>query len=80
MTEPTTEQRARMIVIKYLEVPAVKVTDNAHLQNDLGADSLERIELIMAFEEEFNITVPDADLSSISTFGDLVAYIDQASQ
>jgi len=59
-------------------VDAEKVTDTASFIEDLGADSLDTVELVMAFEEEFGIEIPDDAAESIVTVGDAVKYIDKA--
>ena len=61
-----------------MNVDAEKVTDNASFIEDLGADSLDTAELVMAFEEEFGIEIPDDAAESIVTVGDAVKYIDKA--
>jgi acyl carrier protein len=57
----------------------VKVTDNASFIDDLGADSLDTVELVMAFEEEFEIEIPDDAAENIQTFGDAVSFINKVS-
>jgi len=64
-------------VVDHLNVDADKVTDNASFIEDLGADSLDTVELVMAFEEEFGIEIPDDAAESIVTVGDAVKYIDK---
>ena len=73
-----TAERVKKIVIEHLNVDADKVTDNASFIEDLGADSLDTVELVMAFEEEFGIEIPDDAAESIVTVGDAVKYIDKA--
>jgi acyl carrier protein len=68
----------KKIVVEHLNVDAEKVTDNASFIEDLGADSLDTVELVMAFEEEFGIEIPDDAAESIVTVGDAVKYIDKA--
>ena len=70
--------RVKKIVVEHLNVDAEKVTDNASFIEDLGADSLDTVELVMAFEEEFGIEIPDDAAESIVTVGDAVKYIDKA--
>jgi len=60
-----------------LDVNEEEVTPTASFVEDLGADSLDQVELIMAFEEEFDIEIPDEDAEKISTVGDAVGYIDE---
>jgi acyl carrier protein len=62
-------------VIEHLNVEAEKVTENASFIDDLGADSLDTVELVMAFEEEFNVEIPDDAAESIVTVGDAVKFI-----
>jgi len=67
--------RVKKIVIEHLNVDADKVTENASFIDDLGADSLDTVELVMAFEEEFNVEIPDDAAESIVTVGDAVKFI-----
>ena len=73
-----TAERVKKIVVEHLNVDAEKVTDNASFIEDLGADSLDTVELVMAFEEEFGIEIPVDAAESIVTVGDAVKYIDKA--
>jgi acyl carrier protein len=73
-----TADRVKKIVVEHLNVDAEKVTDKASFIEDLGADSLDTVELVMAFEEEFGIEIPDDAAESIVTVGDAVTYIDKA--
>ncbi|MEQ1756103.1 MAG: acyl carrier protein [Micropepsaceae bacterium] len=68
-------ERVKKIVIEHLNVEAEKVTENASFIDDLGADSLDTVELVMAFEEEFNVEIPDDAAESIVTVGDAVKFI-----
>jgi acyl carrier protein len=72
-----TAERVKKIVVEHLNVDADKVTENASFIEDLGADSLDTVELVMAFEEEFGIEIPDDAAESIVTVGDAVKYIDK---
>ena len=74
-----TDSRVREIIINELGVEAEKVTDEASFVEDLGADSLDTVELVMAFEEEFGIEIPDDAAETIQTFGDAVKFINDAS-
>ena len=67
--------RVKKIVVEHLGVDAEKVTDNASFIDDLGADSLDTVELVMAFEEEFDLEIPDEDAEKITTVGDAISYI-----
>ncbi len=79
MSEPT-EARVREIIINELGVEPEKVTDEASFVEDLGADSLDTVELVMAFEEEFGIDIPDEDAEQMRTVGDAIAYLKENSQ
>ncbi len=70
-------ERVKKIVIEHLGVDAAKVTENASFIDDLGADSLDTVELVMAFEEEFNVEIPDDAAEKIVTVKDAVDFIDQ---
>lgn len=74
-----TVERVKNIVVENLGVEADKVTDAASFIDDLGADSLDTVELVMAFEEEFGIEIPDDAAETILTVADAVKFIDQAS-
>ena len=67
--------RVKKIVVEHLNVEAEKVTENASFIDDLGADSLDTVELVMAFEEEFNVEIPDDAAEKIQTVGDAIAFI-----
>ena len=69
------EDRVRKIVVEHLGVEESKVTETASFIDDLGADSLDTVELVMAFEEEFGIEIPDDAAETIQTFGDAVNFI-----
>lgn len=68
-------ERVKKIVIEHLGVDAAKVTDNASFIDDLGADSLDTVELVMAFEEEFSVEIPDDAAEKIITVKDAVDFI-----
>ena len=70
-------ERVKKIVIEHLGVDAEKVTIEASFIDDLGADSLDTVELVMAFEEEFGIEIPDDAAETIQTFGDAVKFIEK---
>ena len=74
MSEPT-EARVREIIVNELGVEPDKVTDEASFVEDLGADSLDTVELVMAFEEEFGIDIPDEDAEQMRSVGDAIAYL-----
>ena len=69
-------ERVRKIVIEHLGVDEAKVTDNASFVDDLGADSLDTVELVMAFEEEFGIEIPDEDAEKITRVKEAIEYIE----
>ena len=72
-----TAERVQKIVVEHLGVEADKVTQEASFIDDLGADSLDIVELVMAFEEEFDIEIPDDSAEHILTVGDAVNYIQE---
>lgn len=72
------ESKVKAIIVDKLGVEESQVTMDASFAADLNADSLDTVELIMEFEKEFNITIPDEDTQKISTVGDAVAYIEKA--
>ena len=67
--------RVKKIVVEHLGVDEAKVTETSSFIDDLGADSLDTVELVMAFEEEFNIEIPDDAAEKIQTVGDAVSFI-----
>ena len=69
--------RVKKIVVEHLGVDEDKVADSASFIDDLGADSLDTVELVMAFEEEFGIEIPDDAAETIQTFGDAVNFISE---
>ncbi len=68
-------ERVKKIVIEHLNVDAGKVIDTANFIDDLGADSLDTVELVMAFEEEFGVEIPDDAAETIVTVGDAVRFL-----
>ena len=74
-----TEQRVKKIVVDHLGVEESEVKLEASFIDDLGADSLDIVELVMAFEEEFGVEIPDDAAEKITTVGDAVTYIDEHS-
>ena len=74
-----TEQRVKKIVVDHLGVEENDVKLDSSFIDDLGADSLDIVELVMAFEEEFGVEIPDDAAEKISTVGDAVTYIDEHS-
>ena len=75
-----TEARVKEIIINELGVEPEKVTDDASFVEDLGADSLDTVELVMAFEEEFGIEIPDEDAEKITRVKEAVEYIESHSK
>ena len=73
------EERVKKIIVEQLAVDAAEVTPQAQFVQDLGADSLDTVELVMALEEEFDIEIPDEDAEKIKTVGDAVTYIKEKS-
>ena len=68
--------RVKAIIVDKLGVEESEVTNEASFTNDLGADSLDTVELIMEFEKEFNISIPDDKAETIATVGDAISYIE----
>ena len=68
-------QKVKQIIIEKLGVEESEVTPEASFTNDLGADSLDTVELIMEFEKEFNISIPDDQAENISTVGQAISYL-----
>ena len=72
-------ERVKKIVVEHLGVDADKVVESANFIDDLGADSLDTVELVMAFEEEFGVEIPDDQAETITTVGDAVKFLEKAS-
>jgi acyl carrier protein len=77
MAEKTTQERVKDIIVEQLGVNAEQVTPEAKFIEDLGADSLDTVELVMAFEEEFGAEIPDEDAEKLQTVGDVIKYIEE---
>jgi acyl carrier protein len=73
-------ERVKKIVVKHLGVEAEKVTENASFIEDLGADSLDTIELVMVFEDEFGCEIPDDAAETILTVGDAIKFLEKNAQ
>ena len=74
------KEKVVAIIVDKLGVDAAEVKDEASFTNDLGADSLDTVELIMELEKEFGVTIPDSDAEKFQTVGDAIAYIENASK
>jgi acyl carrier protein len=74
----STFDKVKKIIVEQLGVDESEVTPEASITDDLGADSLDQVELVMAFETEFNIDIPDEEAEKIKTVGDAVARVDAA--
>lgn len=72
--------KVKAIIVDKLGVDEKEVTPTASFTNDLGADSLDTVELIMEFEKEFNIAIPDDQAEKIGTVGDAIAYIEASAK
>lgn len=75
MASAETAEKVKSIIVEQLGVPSEEVTDDASFIEDLGADSLDIVELVMALEEEYDIEISDEDAEKIQTVGDAVTYI-----
>ena len=73
----TIAERVKKIIVDKLGVEESQVTSEASFTTDLGADSLDTVELIMEFEKEFNISIPDEQAETITTVGQAIAYLDE---
>lgn len=71
------ESKVKAIIVDKLGVDESEVVTEANFTNDLGADSLDTVELIMEFEKEFDVSIPDEDAENIATVGDAVKYLQQ---
>ncbi|MEM9481024.1 MAG: acyl carrier protein [Verrucomicrobiota bacterium] len=76
MSEANIEEKVKEIIVEQLGVNPEQVTREAKFIEDLGADSLDTVELVMAFEEEFNVEVPDEEAEKLQTVGDVITYIE----
>ena len=74
MTEEISN-KIKKIITDHLGIDASKLTEDSNFVNDLGADSLDTLELVMAFEEEFNFEIPDSEAEKITTVGDAIKFI-----
>ncbi|MBA7585029.1 acyl carrier protein [Candidatus Atribacteria bacterium 1244-E10-H5-B2] len=69
--------RIKKVIVDLLVVDESRITENSSFLDDLGADSLDILEMIMIFEEEFKIEIPDKDVEKIKTVGDMIRYLDK---
>ena len=79
MAEENVEEKVKEIIVEQLSVETDKVVPEASFINDLGADSLDTVELVMAFEEKFGLEIPDEDAEKITTVQSAVSYIQEHS-
>jgi acyl carrier protein len=79
MSEGNSEAKIKEIIVEQLGVSADQVTPEAKMIEDLGADSLDAVELVMAIEEEFGIEVPDEEAEKLASVGDIIAYVQKVS-
>jgi len=77
MTDISIEEKVKDIIVEQLGVNPEQITPSASFIEDLGADSLDTVELVMAFEEEFSVDVPDEDAERLQTVGDVIRYIEE---
>lgn len=77
MADKSAADRVKEIIVEQLGVNPDQVTPEAKFIEDLGADSLDTVELVMAFEEEFGAEIPDEDAEKLQTVGDVVKYIEE---
>ncbi len=75
-----TANRVKKIIVDKLGVDETEVTTEASFTNDLGADSLDTVELMMEFEKEFNISIPDDQAENITTVGQAISYLEEQSK
>ena len=74
------DERVRDLIVEQLGVKSDQVTPNASFVDDLGADSLDTVELVMAFEEEFGIDIPDEDAEKMASVNDAIKYLEENSK
>ena len=80
MSDKSIEEKVKDIIVEQLSVNAEQVNPDAKFIEDLGADSLDTVELVMAFEEEFSIEVPDEEAEKLQTVGDVIAYVEKSAE
>lgn len=69
-------ERIKAILVKHLKVDPATITEQTNLQEDLGADSLDLVEIVMEMETEFGISIPDSDITKVKTIADAIKYIE----
>ena len=77
MTQKNIPARVRLIIMNELDVEEEQLTPEANIKDDLGADSLDKIELVMALEDEFFITIPDESIDTILTVQDAITFVEE---
>ena len=77
MAETSIADRVKQIIVEQLGVDAAEVTTAAHFVNDLGADSLDTVELVMELEDEFDVSIPDEDAEKSQTVGQAIKYVEE---
>ena len=77
MTTKMIFEKVKSIIVDQLDVDENKVTMDANIQDDLGADSLDIVDLVMSFEDEFDMEIPDDQVENIKTVGDVVKYVEE---
>ena len=80
MADASIEEKVKNIIVEQLGVSEDQVKAEAKFIEDLGADSLDTVELVMAFEEEFDITVPDEEAEKVTSVGEVTSYIEEQSK
>ena len=80
MAEKTIEQKVKDIIVERLDVNPDQVTPDAKFIEDLGADSLDTVELVMALEENFGLDIPDEEAEKLQSVGDVIKYIEDSQQ
>lgn len=71
-------EKVKEIIVSKLNVEPSQVVDNASFTNDLGADSLDTVEIVMEFEREFDITIPDGETEKIKTVGEAIKFVEES--
>jgi acyl carrier protein len=73
----TIEKKVKEMIVDSLGIDPEKITNESSFVDDLGADSLDTVELVMAFEEEFDVEIPDEDAEKLTTVGDAISYLEK---